>query len=143
MYDIHVRAEAIRAEGLQGIKLPFGSLVVAARTIKTMSFKIGARNDLRTIMKDLFIALQSAWVILGLLDPSNSDGFVVGDSNGLLVVLRKQDLSEKFLDDLWLVLRSFFEYQVIRRPDFPKICTDFINTCGYIQMLRDPPDGHC
>src|SRR5271157_4334604 len=135
MCDIYVRAEAIRAERLQGVKLPFGSLIVAARNGKIRTFKIGTRKDLRDIIRHFFRTLRSDQIMLGLIDPSDRDFPVVADNGGLLVVSQKPDLSEKLLDDLWLILRSFFEYQVIRRPDFPKICADFINACAYIQML--------
>ncbi len=143
MLDIHARGEAIRAEGLQGIALPFRSLIVAAKTKESMSFKVGTQKDLPSVMEDLFIALPSTWIILGLLDLSNPDDPIVGDSDGLLGVLWKQVHSKKFLDDLWLLLRSFYEYQVTRRPEFPELCRDTINYLAYIQMLRKPPDGHC
>jgi hypothetical protein len=143
MLDIHARAEAIGAEGLQGIALPFDSLIVGAKVREIATFKIGTRKDLRGIIGHFFGTLPSDRIMLGLIDPSDRDFPFVGDSTGFLAVSRDQAFSEEFLDDVWLVLRSFFELQVTLCPDFPRICTDFINACTHIQMLKEPPHGHC
>jgi hypothetical protein len=143
MFDIHARSEAIRTEGLKETELPFDSLIVGAKVREIATFKIGTRKDLLDIIGHFFRTLPSDWIMLGLIDPSDRLFPFVGDSTGLLAVSRDQAFSEEFLDDVWLVLRSSFELQVTLCPDFPRICTDFINALACIQMLSKPPDGHC
>ncbi|MGO9122855.1 MAG: hypothetical protein ACLQPD_35200 [Desulfomonilaceae bacterium] len=143
MYDIHLKAESIRAEGLQEIELPFDSLIMAARDSKIMNVRIGTRKDFRNIIRGFFRKLPSDWVMLGLLDPSNRNFLGAGNNTGYLGLSRRQEFSEQSLDDLWLVLRSIFEHHVTRTPGFLKLCTDFINAFEYMQMLKDPPGGHC
>jgi hypothetical protein len=143
MHNLHAIAQAIRAKGLQEIELPFDSLIVGARAQEIATLRIGTRKDLRDIIGHFFKTLPSDRIMLGLIDPSDRHFPFVGDSIGVLTVSRDQDFSEEFLDDVWLVLRSFFELQVMLCPGFPKICTDFINACARIQMLRNSPKGHC
>ncbi|MGO9119737.1 MAG: hypothetical protein ACLQPD_19255 [Desulfomonilaceae bacterium] len=143
MVDIHTRAEAIREKGLQEIKLPFESLILAARHAKIVTFKIGTRKDLSAIIRGFLTMFPGDTVMIGILDPSGRGFPVVVDNSGFLVVSRDQDVSENFLDDFWVVQRSFFEHQVACRPDFLKLSTNFINVFGYIQMLKNSPNGHC
>jgi hypothetical protein len=143
MHNLHAIAQAIRAKGLQEIKLPFDCLIVGAKDREIGTFRIGKRTDLRGIIGHFFKTLSSDRIMLGLIDPSDRDLPLIGNRDGLLTVSRHQDFSEQFLDDVWLVLRSLFELQVTLCPDFPRIWTDFINACAHIQMLKEPPHGHC
>jgi hypothetical protein len=143
MHNLNEIAQAIRAKGLKEIKLPFDCLIVGAKCGEIWTFRIGKRTDLRGIIEHFFKTLPSDWIMLGLMDPSDRDFPLIGNRDGLLTVSRHQDFSEQFLDDVWVVLRLFYEYQVTLYPDFQKLCTEFINVCAYIQMLREPPHGHC
>ncbi len=135
MYDIHAKANAIRAEGLC-VKIPFDSRVLAASNSTITNVMIGTRKDLRNIIKGFFRTLRSDWIMLGLLDPSTGGTFTVGNSGEYLGVSKNQDLCEQLLDDLWLVPRSIFEHHVSRDPDFLKLCTDFINWAAYMQLEK-------
>jgi len=142
MYDIHAKANAFRAEGLH-VEIPFDSLVLAASNSTIINVRIGTRKDLHNIIKGFFRTLRSDWIMLGLLDPSTWGLFTVGNSGEYLGMSRNQDLSEEFLDDLWLALRGIFEHHVSRDPDFLKLCTDFINWAAYMQLEKNSVTGHC
>jgi len=145
MYNIHEKAESIRADGLKEIMLPLGILLVAARDPRTkkVNCRPCTRKDLPTEIKGCFRTLRSDWLGFGLLDPSIRAVLTISDESDHLGFSRDQDLSVRFLDDLWIVLHHIFEHHVALRTGFKRSCIDFINAWIYIQMLRNPPKGHC
>jgi hypothetical protein len=143
MYDIHSKANLIRAKGFD-VEPPFDSLILGARNPqKIMNVRIGTRQDLRNMIRGVFRVLRSDWVMLGLLDPSNRGLLTAANNSGYLGVSRNQDLSDAFLADCWVVLRAIFEHRVTCDPDFLKLCADFINGAAYMQLVIGCVRGHC
>ncbi len=123
------------------VELPFNSLILAATDpqMHSMTFQIGTRKDFRNVIKFFFKMLPYPWLTLGIVDPLNKFIPARNDS-GYLAVFRNQDPTDEFLDEAWLALRSIFEDETIRRPDFPKLCTDLINGFAYIQLEKELSD---
>jgi len=140
MYDIHARAEALRAEGLQGIELPFGRLIIAGRNPRNyLTYPIDCgRKTLTTTIYYLFEVLAADRIHLGIMDPSNLRLV----DNRYLEIGGDLEISEGLAEDIWLILRSIYEDHVFQHPDFHQVCADLIRRM-INGKLNDSVTGHC
>jgi len=145
MYDIHSKAEAIRAEGLQEIELPFGRLTIAG-TDSTNSFMyptICKRMTLTTTIDHIFEISWSDRIILGIIDPSN---FMVHPRKAFvsdgLEVSRDLEISASLAEDIWVILRSLYEDYAFQHPNFHRVYTAYMRRVA-IREMNESRIGHC
>ncbi|MGO9117428.1 MAG: hypothetical protein ACLQPD_07410 [Desulfomonilaceae bacterium] len=140
MYDIHLKAESIRTEGLQEIELLLDSLIIAGRDPMTdfTYITICERKALTTVIYYIFNRLSSDRIILGIIDTSKLD-FVPG---GCIQVARDVEITEDLAEDIWVVLRSIYENYAFEHPEFHQVCTDLIRRVA-IRKMNESITGHC
>ena len=124
------------------VELPFNGLILAATDpqMKAMTFQIGSRKDFRAVIKHFFRVLPFVWLRLGIVDPGDGKFIPARNGRGYLGVLRNEDITDEALDQAWVALRSVFEGEARRRPDFPKLCKKFIHSFAIIQLKKELDD---
>jgi hypothetical protein len=140
MYDIHARAEAVRAEGLQEIELFLGGLIIAGRDPRNRSTYVVPceRTALTALIYYIFEIFRADRIILGIIDLSKLD-FV---PDGCIQVERDVEITEDLADDIWIVLRKIYEDYAFQNPNFHQICTDSLRRLA-IRKMTDSMTGHC
>jgi hypothetical protein len=140
MYDFQAKAAAIRADGLQEIELPFGTLPIAGRVPGIrLTYAIDCQLlTLATTIHYILARLGSDKILLGIFNFSNLD-FI---SDSCLEIPRDLDLSVSLAEDIWVVLRKIYEDYAFQNPNFHRLWTEQMRRL-VTQEMNESQIGHC